>query len=276
MAITPIDSFPERNSASFKPRVETFFSTEFPTAIDEINTAILAFNANDLRGTSTTTYTPNVTGNQAFTTQSGKSWVPGMWVTGGYTSGGNEYWAGVVVSYSSTTLTVNVKVNGGTATPRSAWSISFSPPVTDLIGDAELLVNTGNGYGSTNTKRRRYTTIYKNTIGASVTYADSATLGATFTVNAAGDYVITRQERNGGANAICGIALNASSGTTNFNALAYAQKLTGFIASTNAALFTGATIIRTLAPGDVITAHDDSVLSTSTVDDTSFFIKRLR
>jgi hypothetical protein len=133
MAITPLDAFPERNSASFKPRVETFFRTELPTAIDEINTAILAFNANDLRGTSATTYTPNVTGNQAFTTQSGKSWVPGMWVTGGYTSGGSEYWAGVVVSYASTTLTVNVKENGSTARPRSARSISFSPPLIDLI-----------------------------------------------------------------------------------------------------------------------------------------------
>ena len=193
MAITPIDAFPARNSASFKTRVETFFETEFPTAITEMNTAIEAFNTNDLRGTSTTAYTPNVTGNKAFTTQSGKSWVPGMWVTGGYTSGGNEYWAGPVVSYSGTTLTVNVLINSGTATSRSSWQISFSPPVADLVGDHVVSVNTGNGHGSTNTLVRRFTTTSEST-GTSITYADSATLGASFTINATGIYSVYYQD----------------------------------------------------------------------------------
>ena len=193
MAITPIDAFPARNSAGFKTRVETFFETEFPTAITEMNTAIEAFNTNDLRGTSTTAYTPNVTGSKAFTTQSGKSWLPGMWVTGGYTSIGSEYWAGVVISYSGTTLTVNVLVNGGTGTSRSSWQISFSPPVNSLVGDHVVSVNTGNGHGSTNTSVRRFTTTNENT-GTSITYADSATLGASFTINATGVYSVYYQD----------------------------------------------------------------------------------
>lgn len=275
MAITPIDAFPARNSAGFKTRVETFFETEFPTAITEMNTAIEAFNTNDLRGTSSTAYTPNVTGNKAFTTQSGKSWVPGMWVTGGYTSGGNEYWAGPVVSYSGTTLTVNVLVNGGTSTSRSSWQISFSPPVTDLVGDEEIIVHTGNGYGSTNTKRRRYTTKVKDTATGIVTYADSSTLGATFTINRAGDYLITRGEKYGSASGRGGIALNASSGTTNFFSLAYAERLIG-IACDNTKIFGSATVLRRLAVSDVVVAHDDSTLFNDTTDSTFMSIKRIK
>lgn len=193
MAITPIDAFPARNSASFKTRVETFFETEFPAAITEMNTAIESFNTNDLRGTSTTAYTPNATGNQVFVTQSGKSWVPGQWATGGYTSDGSEYWGGPIVSYSGTDLTVNVLVHSGTGTSRSSWQIAFSPPVNSLVGDHVVSVNTGNGHGSTNTLVRRFTTTNENT-GTSITYADSSTLGASFTINATGVYSVYYQD----------------------------------------------------------------------------------
>jgi len=274
MAITPIDAFPERNSASFKPRVETFFSTEFPTALDEINAAILAFNANDLRGTSTTAYTPNVTGNQVFVTQSGKSWVPGMWATGGYTSNGAEYWGGPIVSYSGTNLTVNVLVNGGTATARSAWSISFSPPVTDLSGTHQVVVHSGNGYGSTNTKRRRYTTLTENT-GSDITYADSSTLGATFTINTNGIYVIQRSELYNSTNGRGGIVLNPSSGTTNYSSLAAAQKLGG-LSAVSAAPFGTITVTRRLTAGAVIAMHDDSTLFDGTTDNSFAMVMRIK
>lgn len=274
MAITPIDAFPARNSASFKTRVETFFDTEFPTAITEINTAIEAFNTNDLRGTSSTAYTPNVTGNKAFTTQSGKSWVPGMWVTGGYTSGGNEYWAGPVVSYSGTTLTVNVLVNGGTGTSRSSWQIAFSPPVTDQSGTHQVVVHSGNGYGSTNTKRRRYSTLTENT-GTDITYADSSTLGATFTINTNGIYVIQRSELYNSTNGRGGIVLNPSSGTTNYSSLAAAQKLGGFSAVSAAPLGT-ITVTRRLTAGDVVAMHDDSTLFDGTTDNSWAMVMRIK
>jgi hypothetical protein len=200
-----------------------------------------------------------------------------MWVTGGYTSGGNEYWAGVVVSYSSTTLTVNVLVNGGTATARSAWSISFSPPVTDLIGDVEIVVHTGNGYGSTNTRRRRYTTKSKDTASGSITYADSATLGASFTINASGRYAIRRSEKPASGAAGCGIALNASSGTTSYVSLAFSERLAGFLTATagtnqmNEVFF-----IRNFAAGDIIVPHDTTSLSDGTSDSCFMIVTRLK
>ena len=50
-------------------------------------------------------------------------------------------------------------------------------------------LNTANGYGSTNTAIRRFTNTVTNQ-GADITYADSATLGASFTINTAGVYAI--------------------------------------------------------------------------------------
>ena len=274
MAITPINAFPARNSASFKTRVETFFETEFPAAITEMNAAIEAFNTNDLRGTSTTAYTPNATGNQVFVTQSGKSWVPGQWATGGYTSDGSEYWGGPIVSYSGTNLTVNILVNSNTATSRSSWQIAFSPPVNDLSGTHQVVVHSGNGYGSTNTKRRRYSTLTENT-GTAITYADSSTLGATFTINNNGVYVIQRSELYNSTNGRGGIALNPSSGTTNYSSLAAAQKLGGFSA-VSAAPFGTITVTRRLTAGDVVAMHDDSTLFDGTTDNSWAMVMRVK
>jgi len=51
-------------------------------------------------------------------------------------------------------------------------------------------VNTANGYGSTNTRIRRFTNVIINT-GSDITYADSATLGGSFTINTTGIYSIS-------------------------------------------------------------------------------------
>lgn len=271
--IDSIEAFPPRNSGAFKPRVESFFESEFPTAIDQINAAIEAFNANDLRGTSTTSYTPNAggLGSKSFTTQSGKSWVPGMWVTIGYTSDGREYAAGVVQSYSGSTLQVNIKAVSYHATPRTSWQISFSQPITDLVGDEEIVVHTGNGYGSTNTKRRRFSTLFRDTLNGLVTYADSATLGASFTINNGGIYSIERKDTSGGTGS-GGIALNSSSGTTSYpGGLSFNQKLGSFGGSID----TVATI-RQLSAGDVVVPQDGSILFTGTSDDTYMIIRRIR
>lgn len=60
--------------------------------------------------------------------------------------------------------------------------------------DSAIVVRTGNGAGSTNTTVRRFTTTFLS-IGASVTYADSATLGATFTINENGIYAIEYEDQ---------------------------------------------------------------------------------
>jgi hypothetical protein len=59
-------------------------------------------------------------------------------------------------------------------------------------------LNTANGYGSTNTKIRRFTNVITNQ-GSDITYADSATLGASFTINANGVYAISFTDQYGAA-----------------------------------------------------------------------------
>lgn len=270
-AIDPLTAFPSRKDPAFKTRVETFFDSEISTMVDQMNAAIAAINTNDLRGTSSTAFTPNTLGSKAFTTESGKSWVPGMWLTGGYTLDGREGWAGVVETYSGTTLNVDIKWVSDTATSRSSWQISVSPPVTDLLKDAELILHSGNGYGSTNTKFRRYSTIYKNTLGSLITYNDDASLGGSITINAAGFYYIEREE--GALVSAFGVSRNYSTGTTNFPAgLTFDQRLVkGFGGST--ARLSG---VRWLEVGDVLRAHDGGTLSTDTSDTCNFRLQRLK
>jgi len=73
-------------------------------------------------------------------------------------------------------------------------------------------LNTANGYGSTNTKIRRFTNVVTNQ-GTDITYADSATLGASFTINTSGTYGISYSDQFATAEAVF-ITINDSAPTT--------------------------------------------------------------
>jgi len=175
----------------------------------------------------------------------------------------DRYCAGPVLSYSGTTLTVNVLVNGGTATSRSSWQISFSPPVADLVGDHVVSVNTGNGHGSTNTSVRRFTTTSEST-GTSITYADSATLGASFTINATGVYSVYYQDVGQFTHVIA--RNNTSTAVTDQSKIIAASATSG--ASTKSV---SATI--KLTAGDVVRAISSG--STDTTGAVQFSIRRI-
>jgi hypothetical protein len=74
--------------------------------------------------------------------------------------------------------------------------------------NSEVRLNTVNGFGSTNTMIRRFTNTTINT-GTDITYADSATLGATFTINTAGVYAISYSD-SFAASADMGLSLNST------------------------------------------------------------------
>lgn len=69
-------------------------------------------------------------------------------------------------------------------------------------------LNTANGNGSTNTKIRRFTNVVTNQ-GSDITYADSATLGATFTINTNGVYAINYTD-SFTTGEFLGVSLNSS------------------------------------------------------------------
>lgn len=82
-----------------------------------------------------------------------------------------------------------------------------------IIGTVSMVrVLTPSGNGSTNTAIRRFTTVSVNQ-GADITYADSATLGASFTINTNGVYAISLTDC-GNAAAYLGISKNSSQLTT--------------------------------------------------------------
>ena len=80
-------------------------------------------------------------------------------------------------------------------------------------GDHAVILNSGNGFGSTNTKIRRYTTT-QSSVGTAITYADSATLGASFTINEAGIYAFSCQEIEAATGESIGVSINSTQLTT--------------------------------------------------------------
>lgn len=73
-------------------------------------------------GTSTTTITPNTGGSKTWTTQTGKSFAVGMWVT--VWNASNKYVEGVVTAYNSGTGALTVSSARYTGSSGSSWRIT--------------------------------------------------------------------------------------------------------------------------------------------------------
>jgi hypothetical protein len=123
-----------------------------------------------------------------------------------------------------------------------------------VVGDHSVFVTTGNGHGSTNTKIRRFTTTQSSS-GSAITYADSATLGATFTINSAGLYAITYADSASAGAQNFGVSVNSAQLTSDIVLITAANRL-GMTFSVGAGLGNALTIVALLAAGDVLRAHD--------------------
>jgi len=105
---------------------------------------------------------------------------------------------------------------------RVAQAIS-SLALSKQIQPSMVRLNTSNGYGSTNTAIRRFTTTVSNQ-GSDITYADSATLGASFTINTNGVYSISYTELFNAAYSF-GISINSTQRTTSIVSITTADRL---------------------------------------------------
>ena len=132
----------------------------------------------------------------------------------------------------------------------AAGKVAFpqnTPPVLSMIRCEQQ-----NTHGSTNICIRRFLTNPINT-GADITYADSATLGASFTINTPGIYAISYTD-NFNAASNMGITLNATLLSSNILSAPIAQLLA--MVTTYAASYLGcASWEGYLAAGSVIRAH---------------------
>jgi len=180
--------------------------------------------------------------------------------------------SGTVWSYDPTTgvLTINAGSNDlATNTSRSIgendatggigdgyFDIIVSEsivPVQSSSNRSEVWLDTGNGFGSTNDVIRRYTNINKNT-GTAITYADSATLGASFSINEDGLYFITvTDEVTSGANYI-GLSRNSSQLTTSIATITRTDRI-ALTTPQGAANPDSTSITLELFRGDIIRPH---------------------
>jgi len=132
-------------------------------------------------------------------------------------------------------------------------------------------LHTSNGSGSTNTMFRRFTTTVTSQ-GTDITYADSATLGGSFTINTDGVYAVTYTDVWGAAST-SGISLNSSQGTTAILSITTADRL---VESTSTTGFTqSCTWTGFLSSGDVIRAHESGSTESASTQYANFTIVRV-
>lgn len=121
-----------------------------------------------------------------------------------------------------------------------------------------------NGHGSTNTKIRRYTTTLDN-VGTAITYADSSTLGATFTINEPGMYAMCASDKNTAGAFTIGITKNSAllttamgTGLSDAEILAISDGASNLIVqASNPGVY--------LVPGDVIRVHTDGTVNLTSI-----------
>jgi microcystin-dependent protein len=86
-------------------------------------------------------------------------------------------------------------------------------------------LHTGNGHGSVNNKIRRFSTTVAD-LGNAITYADSATDGASFTINEDGVYMVSYTDTYTGGAVRFGLSLNSTQLTTSVNSISSDDILT--------------------------------------------------
>jgi len=182
-------------------------------------------------------------------------------------------WANIVATIQTALSTVFMAfvspgASGNVLTSTGAAWVS-SPSGTN-VGNHNVKVTTGNGYGSTNTKIRRYTTTESN-VGTAITYADSATLGASFTINEDGLYAVGIWD--GGAADYIGVSANSAQLTTNVITINAANRV--LIGAATTSLTGIASTVLRLSAGDVIRPHDNGTMTSTTVYTTGFTIRKV-
>jgi hypothetical protein len=132
----------------------------------------------------------------------------------------------------------------------------ISVGVTNILpqfseSDSMVRVHTANGWGSSNTAIRRFSNTPSN-LGTSVLYADSATLGASFTILESGNYEISYTDVFGAA-ASFGISKNSTAATL-LGSLS-TNDILSFTTTGGAGVLTVASWSGYLTAGDVIRPH---------------------
>lgn len=138
--------------------------------------------------------------------------------------------------------------------------------------DTMIRVTTANGYGSAGTKITRYSGV-EQIKGAAVTYQDSVTNGASFTINESGVYGITVVGSNSVGAGIVGVSRNASSLTTDIYGLPSNERLVeqetetaGYRISASGTFY--------LEAGDIIRPHNAGAAQNNNLEHSFTIVKQ--
>jgi len=168
------------------------------------------------------------------------------------------------------TLTIAV---GPTGAKVNALVIGANGVVQQSQAQSMVRLNTANGYGATNTKIPRFTNVVTNQ-GSDITYADSATLGASFTINTAGVYSIIHCNSSNSAAMALGMSLNTTGPSTSIVSLTITEIL-AIVSSATAAYAADAAWTGYLPAGSVVRPHTDGTALNSIANYTHFTITRI-
>lgn len=131
--------------------------------------------------------------------------------------------------------------------------ISGGRPAWVAIPRSEVFVTGAAGFGSINTTIRRLVTTLKS-IGTAITYTDSATAGASFTINEDGIYTITYQDESDSSKDF-GISLNSNQLTTPCGQITNSFRLGNVWQNTASAGSPSLSVTTVLRAGDIIRPH---------------------
>lgn len=168
---------------------------------------------------------------------------------------------------------VDKVVVGSNGIESGSYKAGSIRPVDTQVGalPSMVRVNTQNGYGSTNTVIRRFLNTTVNQ-GSDITYADSATLGASFTINANGVYAVTYADGFGsGVN--LGISLNTTVPTTTFILIPIAEQISA-VTSAGSNQPTSCSVTQYFPAGSIIRPHASGA-GPSAYTNTTFSVTRV-
>lgn len=243
----------ENDPANIHTEIDLFL-TELQTVIPQFNNAFASLGINDASDTSTSSNAIG-TGSKTFTVTASKSFVKGMFlIIADSAAPSTNFMICQVTSYSSTTLIVSSLYAAGSGT-KTSWTISLSPAHNQLTDQHEVIVSVANGRGSTNTAIPRFSVTFVE-VGTDITYADSATLGASFTINNDGVYGMFYVHGSSVASDF-GISLNSSELSTAIGSITSTDVVVmSDLNAVNKQVTVGA--FRKLSSGDVIRPHENT------------------
>lgn len=133
-----------------------------------------------------------------------------------------------------------------------------------LAGLGIIRLENGNGHGSTNNKIRRFTNTTINVASPGMTYADSATLGMSITINETGLYFMSYSDSRAANSSSIGISVSSAQLTTNIVSITAANRIA--VNDQPLAIHGFCSALVRLTAGQVVRAHTDGAVdSTSAV-----------